>query len=248
MKKIGKLSVLLLVLAMAFSFAACGMHSESAKGDQASNVIEEEKPENTEGKAELTDEELLLGTWRCRFDVSNSIGAALFGTDEDITVSPIYADIMLEFKDDRTYITTMELDRDSFESYIQDIADDMVELMYKRSEDEGVSREDFAAQIQTEQGMSVEAYVDSELVKYMDATIDAMTTESDTAYYKVDSEGGRICITDAQEALDDTQAYMEYAFTENKLIIKKLVNNNGEEVYTGAMGMGLPWNFEQKSY
>lgn len=243
MKKLSKLLALLLALAVAFSLAACSNNSNTEAQDDTIT------PTAKEEEAELTDEELLVGTWHCRFDVRESIGRAMLamlGQDAQLPDSPIYADITLDFKNSGEFVTTMSLDRDSFTEYMLQLADDVMEFMYKTAEADGVSREDMDAQLKDEHGVNMEEYVDGWLNEYVDATVDAMATENDSAYYKVDPQTGRICIADEQENLDSTQAYMEYTFTERKLTVKKLVNENGEAVNTEAMGMEMPWKFEKQ--
>lgn len=241
MKKLVKLLALLLALALVCSFAACG---ESGKDNI--DHKNDNKDQTESEKEVLTEEEMLLGVWSCRFDVSESIGKALLGADAEAATLPVYAEIVLDFQDDGVYTTTMELDRDSLTAFVQDIADDMVALMYKAAEAEGISQEDYQEQIRSEYGMDVAAYVDSELAKYVDTAIDAMSSESATACYKLDKQAGYIYVAGTKENLNDTKGFMEYTLSETQLTVSKLVNNNGNTVNSSGMGMELPWNFEKK--
>lgn len=258
MKKFSKLLALLLALALVFSLVACSTDKDDDddEDDKKTSSVDKNKDDDKdddkddeEEEEELTDEEMIVGEWICRFDMGEAMSEMLaeaLGEESIIPDEAVYMDLTLEF-DDEQLVLTMELDKDSLKDYMKELVDAMVDYMYEMAEEEGMSKEDFDAMIEEEAGMSVEDYVDAMMEEAMEGTFDEMSYEADPIYYRVDAKKGYIYVAEDEDDLEDSEEYMEYSVTEKKLTIKEMEGDAAEELEElEALGMDLPWKFEKQ--
>lgn len=227
MKKLSKLLALLLALTMVFSLVAC---------------------DSDKGKEDASDEELLVGEWEYRFDMSdlvNEMMGASMGVDSVIPETAIYMELNFNFKSNGKFVMEMAVDEDSLEDYMSDFVDLVVDYMYDYAAEQGMTKSDLDAAIEAEYGMSVRKYMESALEESMDESIADMN-ETFNAYYKVDEKEGRIYVAEDEDDLDDSEDYFEYTVTESKLTIKDMVGEDFDVSELEDIGMDLPWKFEKK--
>lgn len=134
MKKVSKVVVVLLTLAMVFSICACGGGGDSGKG--------------------------LVGTWGLEYDMADLLAGEMGEEYADFN-TPLEMSICFEFKEDGTF--SMFGEETSFKANFATWLDELVafsaDIVYKAYEEQSVSREDLDAQFQTEYNTDVPGYL-----------------------------------------------------------------------------------------
>lgn len=253
MKKFRKLLALLLALAIVFSLAACSTSNEDDDEEDdkgSSNVEKDDKDEKDDEEEKLSDEEMIVGEWLCRFDLGEVMNEMLAEEIDDTSLavdSELYMNLSLEFEDDKATLR-MELDEDSLEDYMKALCDAMVDYMFEMAEEQGMSKEDFEQGIQAAYGMSVDKYIEDMMGELMESSFDEMSYESESWYYKVDDKKGRIYMAEYEDDLADSEEYMEYTIKGEKMTIEKLVDETGEmeTLDLEELDIDLPWEFEKQ--
>ena len=189
MKKLSKLLALLLALVMVFSLAACGADGEDKENteDTGSAVVD-----NNDEKKEPSAEEMIAGEWHSRFDLSDAMNLMMAASLGDVSLIPnteVYMDLTFKFADEK-FVMVMEVDKESIEAYMADLADKMIDYMYAAYEAQGVTKDVLDAQIEDAYGLTMEEYVNAMMEESLDGALDEMNNESEPVYYRVDAENG----------------------------------------------------------
>lgn len=213
MKKLKRMTALLLALVMVFALCAC---SDSGKGKDKDSDKDNDKKE----EVKKTDAELIVGTWEGSVDISEALEALIaeLGDNEAELLSYFDFDGMafalrVEFSEDGEYVMYYEDDgtldrlrtafRDGFEAYLTD-----------QLQGSGYTLEDYAQS----EGMSAD--------EYLDALADICTSDM-KPYFARDLASGTYEIKDGKLYLisDDDEkddgTYAVYKLSKNKLVIKE---------------------------
>ena len=174
MKKLTKLTVLLLTMVMALSLCACG------------------------GKDTGKD---LVGTWALDCDLANAMAEELGEEYADFS-APLNLTILFDFNEDGTF--RMYVDDAAFEGNFNSWMDEFiaysVEMMYGMFEDQGMSREDADAAVLESFGMSMEDYMREQIAGALD--VSELTAEMEsTGNYK--TKGDKLYMAEESEEFDD---------------------------------------------
>lgn len=252
MKKFSKLLALLLALAMVFCLAAC----EKDDDDDRSSKKSKETTGTTEPDSNVTpapaptDEEVLIGTWSYKADLSDVMGTTLAAAMGDASLAPdapLYMEIAFAFNENGKATLTAKVDQESFTDYMDALVDKMVSFMYATAEAQGMSKADFDAAIEAEAGMSLKELMETQMDAALADSMDEMETTSDLLY-KVDSAKGIIYVGEDQSELDAAADGMNYKLDGSKLTVSDIFGEDIEEAKAGleSFGLELPWVFEKQ--
>lgn len=235
--------VALIVLICVLVFG--GKEAKKPVGDYNENppATQETEP------VKLSDEETMVGSWLCRFDLGDVIGKQL-GEENDMADAlpdlPVYLDMEFTFANEKLE-TKAAADEATLKAYIKKMLDDMTA---SECESIGITREDFEAVIEEQYGKTYQEFLDEEAELLAAETAYDFKMEAESAYYKVDAVNGRVYVAQTKENLEDTKSYMEYKLVDGKLVIHKFIGEDGKEMVLpqnlDAMGITLPWEFTKK--
>lgn len=243
MKKLNKLLALLLALAMVFSMAACSS-SDDDDDDKKSNVKE------TVAK-EQTDAEKVVGKWQYQIDLSDVFGQSMAQSmndaEEVMPDAPLYMNVIFDFASNGDMTLTMEIDKDSLETFKTELVEKIVDYMYKLAETQGMSKADFDTLIQDQSGKTVKKYFEDEMNNTLNATM-GNVSQSITGYYELDDKEGRIYIGETKTEMESKEEYAEYSFSGEKLKLTDFVEDGKSVGALGleAYGVTLPWTFDKQ--
>lgn len=239
MKKFRSLIALLLAAVMLLCFAGC-----SAK----------EIFPNAEPVAEETDNDKAVGTWVCAMDMTEMMNNELTAqfaqmgfNDLELPEEKLNVYIAFDFEDDKTFVLYVDEDKtiDSMKVYIDSMMDSLVEWMYAMFEDMGITREQADAAIQSQYGMGIEEYLDSQMAAAMDPEVLAegfADIENLEGCYNFDD--GKLYIADTEEELAETEEYATYTLDGDTLTIDE-GNTNDAFAEFASLGIKLPLVFER---
>lgn len=179
-------------------------------------------------------EDKVIGTWESEIDFSGvlSAGFAQIGLDESqLPSEKIIATATITLNKDKTCTVAMEIDTNSFETYMQSLSGSVVEMLYQAGEQQGMDRETFAAAAEAQFGMPLEEYAESMLseMNVEEMLADANTSEEGT--WKIEEE--KIVVTPASGE-DDILEYKD----------GKLLLDSDEDL--SQYGIELPLTFTKK--
>lgn len=174
MKKITKLTVLLLAMVMVLSLCACG-------GNDA-------------GKA-------LVGTWALDCDLADAMSDEL-GSDYADFNAPLKLTLLFDFNEDGTYKMYIEESSfvESFNSWVDAFLDYSVEMTYDIFEAQGMSREETDEVVMQNFGMSVEEYMRETVASSLDASDLARSVESTGTY---ETKGNKLYLAEGSSKIDE---------------------------------------------
>ena len=218
-----KLFAAMLVLAILFSLAACQIGKET-----------------------------IVGSWVCKFDLGSIMNEKLgesVGEELEIPSTSANMNIVFDFTEDGRLTLSMEIDAESVGKYMEEMADSVIDYLYKVGEGSGLTKEQMESSFETAYGKSLEAYVDEILEEAKESMVNEMDVEKTSFYYMLDEGSGLIYIGSSTKELEEASTYMEYAMEGNQLTIKSFMQN-GEELDAfdslEEFGFNLPWIFEKK--
>ena len=214
--------------------------------DQDGKKEEETKPTEP---PKPSDEELIVGTWTCRFDLGDAFDKQMLEqgiTQEMLPDLPFYMDIEFVF-DNETLTMKPVVDEESFVAYLKATMENSIDAM---CQSQGVSKELLDSVFQSQYNMTVDEYINEEVRKTMaDDPLD-LGDEIATVYYRVDAENGRIYASEEKEDLAETKQCIEYSIVDGNLLVKKFIDDDGTESEAPLdlkdIGIVLPWEFTKK--
>lgn len=239
MKTLKMLLAFLLALAMVFAFAACD------KNDDGDNSIETTLPQTEPPTEPAPTDPEVCGEWAMNWDLSemmNGMLAMSLGAEMEMPTAPVYFVFGMEFDTDFETTMTLELDEESFDAYIDELCDSMIEYLRDMVEAQGATQADLEAEL----GMSLDEYVYSSMEALTGSAADAFDVADLEGYFRVD--GNKIYFAEDKDDLEDPEDYMVYSIDGDKLIFEELVGDN----ITNALqemkdfGLELPWEFERQ--
>ena len=248
MKTWKKLLALLLALTMVFAFVACGGNNDDDNDNddnKGSSVVEDPKPEETTPPTEPEETvPEVCGEWKSVFDLSgyiNEMMAMSIGEDITLPESAINIALTMEFSEDGEFLMAMELDKESFDEYMSQLADSVVDYLVAMVEAEGATQADLEAEL----GMTMDEYREYMLESLSDSTASSFETEEYEYYYKL--EENKIYIAEREDDLEDMDEYFKYTLTDDKMEITKIQGDVEDALEMFELyGMELPWTFEKQ--
>lgn len=151
MKKLSKLSALIMVMILAFSLVGCGDNSDK-----------------------------VLGTWETSFDLSEAMLDGTGDEYADFSAEFV-VNMRLAFEEGGTYRMYLEEEstKANFEQWLDALVDYETEMVYAAYEEQGFSREEVDEQAQQQYGMSMKEYILEDRQNVFD--IDGFIAEIDTS-------------------------------------------------------------------
>lgn len=223
MKKVSKLTVLLLALVMVFSLCACG-GSDAGKD--------------------------LIGTWAINYDMADALAEEL-GSDYADFHAPLEMTLMFDFNADGTF--KMYVEEDSFTSnfntwmdaFLDYSVDSGMEMLYEMYESYGLTAEEVNDAIYEEFGMSMEEYVRETLAAELDMSseISALLKEVETTG-TYETKGSKLYMAEGSSKID-TNAYDIFTITGNKLTLELADGVDPAEAEI-APGLSYPLELQRK--
>lgn len=190
MKKLTKVTVLLLALVMVLSLCACG-------GNDA-------------GKA-------LVGTWALDCDLADAMADEL-GSDYADFSAPLKLTILFDFNEDGTY--KMYIDEstftDSFNSWVDAFLDYSVDMLYDTFEAQGLTKEEADSLVMENFGMSIEDYMRETVASSLDAGALAREMETTGNY---ETKGNKLYLAEGSSKIDESY-YDIFTVNGNKLTLE----------------------------
>ena len=188
MKKVSKVIVVLLTLAMALSICACGGGDDNGKA--------------------------LVGTWGLEYDLSGMLAGEMGEEYADFT-SPLEMSICFEFKEDGTF--AMFGEEESFKANFATWLDEFVtfssEIVYKEFDAQGLSREEADANFQEQQNTTIPEYLRSMFEASVD--VDALLAEM-AINGTYETSGDKLYMAEDGESIDKN-AYDVFTVDGNNL-------------------------------
>ena len=176
MKKLTKLTVLLLALVMVLSLCACGGKDDAGKA--------------------------LIGTWALDCDLSDAMADEL-GSDYADFSAPLELTLLFDFNEDGTY--KMYIDKStfsgSFDSWVNAFIDYNVDMMYDMLTEQGLSKEEADAAILESFGMSLEEYFLDAFASELNADDMADEMESTGTYQ---TKGDKLYLAEGSDSIDES--------------------------------------------
>ena len=218
MKKLTKLTVLLLALVMVLSLCACG-------GDDA-------------GKA-------LVGSWGLEYDLADALANELGSDYADFDAS-LKMTLMFDFNADGTFKMYVEEESftKNFDAWLDELVDYSADMLYDILEGQGMSREEADDFILQTFGMNMDEYTQAlraELASELDAN-ELMGEVETSGTYK--TKGDKLYMAEGSDKIDESY-YDIFTVSGNKLTLdlpEGVDESEGEIV----PGMSYPLVFEKK--
>lgn len=204
MKNFKRILALLLALCMVFALCACD------SGDKG-------KDKDDDDEEELTDAELIVGTWEATINMNDVL--ELMGESEDLEALAAYFDfsridvgVTFEFDKKGGYEFSFTVDVNDMQSMLRDGMEKMLEDMLVGS---GYTVDDLAA----EEGMTRDEYLDALMDESFDADefTDIIEEANQSGSYEI--KDGKIYYWQDGEELDEGN-YLKYSLDEDDLTIK----------------------------
>lgn len=217
MKNWKKIAAILLVLVLSLSLCAC----------------------------DNSPEKKLCGTWTYKMDLATVIGQAL----EEQLGEPMTVDADLElplvftFNKDKTFSLSLDSDelKTRFGTYLEALQASVVEMMYEKAEEMGMTRQDFDVAFEGLYETSVEDYCG----QLMDALVDDSLAEdlatNLTGTYRVRED--KLYVADSEEELSE-DVYLTYTLKGDTLSICAV---SGSALDLDSMEVELPMDFVRQS-
>lgn len=210
MKHLKRIGALLVVLALMLTLVACG----------------------------ASDEEKLVGTWKCEYDMTDIMTEQLasLGDSADFSsAEPLIATMLLTINEDKTFSFKLDADATgaSFEDYIASILDAMVEAAYAQGEAQGVDRETFDENFQSTYGSTVKEFFES-LFSSLDFASLFGEMEDVSGVFK--AKDGKLYFEE-EEADFSEDNYITYKLEDTKLTFESLTGDTlslDEDVEAGV--------------
>lgn len=217
MKKLTKLTVLLLALVMVLSLCACGGKDDAGKA--------------------------LIGTWALDCDLADAMADEL-GSDYADFNAPLKMTILFDFNEDGTYRMYIEESSftDSFNSWVDafiDYSEESVYVMFE--EDFGMSREETDAAILEGYGMTMREYMYETMGSQLDAGDLVSEMESKGTY---ETKGNKLYLAEGSDKIDESY-YDVFTVDGNKLTLELPdgVDKSQAEI---VPGLSYPLNLQKR--
>lgn len=217
MKKLTKLTVLLLALVMVLSLCACGGKDDAGKA--------------------------LIGTWALDCDLADAMADEL-GSDYADFNAPLKLTILFDFNEDGSYKMYIEEGSftDSFSSWMDAFIDYSVDMMYDMFEDAyGLSKEDADDLVLESYGMSMEEYMREEMSAAIDINALVREMESSGTY---ETKSNKLYLAEGSSKIDENY-YDIFTVDGNKLTLELPEGADPSEAEI-VPGLSYPLEFQKR--
>ena len=198
---------------------------------------------------QLSDEELIVGSWTCSFDLSETIGKQMLddGMQEEMIPNlPVYLNMEFAFDGEKMEMRATS-DEAALTAYMRTMLENALNALRESS---GMSQADFEAEMESAYGMPYQEILDEEVKTVVGETSQKLNARTNPVCYRIDTHNSRIYVAEDKAELETTKECMEYKIVDGKLVLEKFYDEDGNvsEAPMSAqnMGMDLPWEFTKK--
>ena len=135
----------------------------------------------------------LFGTWKSELDFARILSLTMIEEEMELPddrIPPCFVEITIVFRENGSYLSTAQVDRDQLRSLMVELS---VEMIYLSAEMEGLTREDADEQFLAMTGMSIREMVESEADEGVEELYNTINEESKGVYY---IEDGKLYMAD----------------------------------------------------
>lgn len=237
-----KLQLLALLLAIVCLFAACSGGNDGADASEPTDSVQEDtkpteaektEPTETDPVAPVQSDSAIVGSWVAECDLTELMSE---GMGEDVAINAKFVLVMnLDMGEDGTMVMTIdkEATAESAKAYIKELIDVLLETTYAQAEAEGMSREEFDAQMEASLGMSYEEYMETNLTT--DVLLQSIDDIEETATYRY--EDGKLYIDGSDSK------YWEVTVDGDQMTVTAIHEDGADEEMAAYL---LPMEFTRK--
>lgn len=230
MKKLKRLTAMLLAFVMILSFAACGKDPNAANTQKESDSSTADTQKKSNSSA--------VGTWSMKLDLSAAMKEEM-GSEFAAFDAPFVFTVYLDLNKDgsyKMYVDEKETERD-METFMDSLADFFTEYLYSAMEAQGIDRATAQATLEAQVDMSIKDYALQAIKESID--IDDLTSSMvQEGVYKVND--GKLFMGSDRV---DKKIYDLIAIDGDKMTLNAAADADASPFFNGTIP-GISYPFE----